>query len=118
MSDRLIRKAEIPSGPEAEMMNALTELARPVRGVDLEASEVPLQVLFSRCGIVPLPELYVQWRMFREIDVFPTTELERCFYDVWYPKADDIELFDDSMDWLILVSHFGMVSMLHLSAKK
>lgn len=88
-----------------------------VEDLDLEENEMPLLPLFSSCGVAPRGELYLQWGIFREVDGFSLAELERCFYELWYPGADDIELFDESMDWVIFVRHFGAVSVLTLRAE-
>ena len=44
-------------------------------------------------------------------------DLNKHFYDVWYPSSDDIELFDDTLDWIIFVRHYGGVQLLALNQR-
>lgn len=36
-------------------------------------------------------------------------DLNKYFYDIWYPVAEDIEIFDRECNWMILISHDGDV---------
>ena len=63
-------------------------------------------------GIVPLPEIFINWARFEEVDAFQTTDVARYFDDLWYPVADDIDLFDASLNWLVSIRHDGSVSFL------
>ncbi len=76
-----------------------------------------LAQLFTKCGIVPGPVLYLEWGPLREIDCFQMKDLNKHFYDVWYPSSDDIELFDDTLDWIIFVRHYGGVQLLALNQR-
>ena len=44
-----------------------------------------------------------------------TRPVERCvvrwFDDLWYPAADDLEIFDASCSWLVSVAHDGAVGV-------
>ena len=92
-------------------MRWLSEQATPLTEVDLDQYEVALPELLRRAGIKPCPVLYVQWSALRDIDRFESEELARHFYDVWYPSADDIEIFDDTLAWLMFVRHYGGVAV-------
>jgi hypothetical protein len=63
-------------------------------------------------GITPLPELFINWARFEEVDVFQTTDVTRYFDDLWYPVADDIDLFDASLGWVVSIRHDGVVSVI------
>ncbi len=69
-------------------------------------------MIFFRCEIVPEDELFVQWRIFQEVDKFRRVDLEREFYSIWYPTSDDIEVFDGTLKWIVFVSHHGSISFL------
>ncbi len=36
-------------------------------------------------------------------------DLNKYFYDIWYPVVEDIEIFDRECNWMILISHDGDV---------
>jgi hypothetical protein len=109
--ERLLTSAGQPKGTRREIMQCLSEQATPLTDVNLDEDEVALHELFSRTGIKFGPVVYVQWGPLREIDRFETEELARYFYDVWYPSADDIEMFDDTTAWVIFVRHYGGVEV-------
>jgi hypothetical protein len=67
---------------------------------------------FTALGIAPLPELFVNWARFEEVDAFQTVDVARYFDDLWYPVADDIDLFDASLNWLVSIRHDGVVSVI------
>jgi len=99
---------------------AFTELFRrsnEVPEIYLEGEVTPLSSVFSRCAITPRESLFVQWRMFREVDRFKTRDLENDFYSIWYPSSDDIEIFDSTMEWVLFISHHGSVSLAKTKGK-
>jgi len=109
--ERLLANVGPPQGTTQEVMRWLSEQATPLTEVDLDQYEVALPELLRRAGIKPCPVLYVQWSALRDIDRFESEELARHFYDVWYPSADDIEIFDDTLAWLMFVRHYGGVAV-------
>jgi len=63
-------------------------------------------------SILPLPKIYINWYQFDNIDLLDTSDLNKYFYDIWFPSADDIDLFDESLNWLVSIRHDGIVSFL------
>jgi hypothetical protein len=80
-------------------------------GVDLDQQRIGLREVFCKCGITPAPTVYVEWGPLCEIDRFQIEDLFKHFWDVWYPSADDIEIFDDTFDWIVFVRHYGGVEV-------
>jgi hypothetical protein len=76
------------------------------------AQDFALLPMFMALGIAPLPQLFVNWGRFKEVDAFHTADIARYFDDLWYPGADDIDLFDASLDWLVSIRHDGVVSII------
>lgn len=37
-------------------------------------------------------------------------ELDKYFYDIWFPIADDIDLFDKSLSWILSIRHDGCIT--------
>jgi len=73
-----------------------------------------LRNLISELGFRPSAEVLVNWQRFDEIDRIALSDLSRHFDDIWYPGSDDIEIFDESLDWLVLVRHDGVVTAMNL----
>ena len=94
ITERLLTAAGRHKAKPKEIIQVLLDEATPIEGLNLDQNELPLREVFRIAGISPGPALYVQWEAFRDIDRFQIDELDRRFYDVWYPAADDIEIFD------------------------
>jgi len=113
LTERLLVNAGQPKGTPQDILRKLSSLAKSL-DIDISEVETSLLELFWKSGISPGASLYVQWGPFRDIDRFQTDELIRYFYDVWYPGADDIKIFDDSLAWAMFVRHYGGVEVLRL----
>lgn len=55
--------------------------------------------------------MFVNWGHFTEIDEFRLSELSPSLHDLWLPPADDIDLFDDTLTWLLNVSYIGKLGV-------
>ncbi|AWG24524.1 hypothetical protein [Flavobacterium kingsejongi] len=63
----------------------------------------------NRLWITSLNNVYIDWYGFQRIDLINIQDLSNFFYDIWYPVADDINIFDESLDWLIFIRHDGAI---------
>ena len=94
---------------------------------NLEADLASKQSFYSECdamdnfalidtlqnlGIEPMPIAFVNWYRFERIDSFNIIDLDKYFYDIWFPSADDIDLFDESLSWILSIRHDGCVTFL------
>ena len=61
-------------------------------------------------GIIPMKEIFVNWYKFERLDVFNAVDLDKYFYDIWFPSADDIDIFDESLKWVVSIRHDGIIS--------
>lgn len=65
---------------------------------DEDASEdFDLISTLNKLGIIPAENVYIDWYDFERIDVMAIKDLSKFFYDVWYPAADDINIFDKEL---------------------
>jgi len=97
------------------VLNTLCASARSLTSVDAEDG-FNLRTLISGLGLKARAEVLVNWQRFDNIDRIALSDLSRHFDDIWYPSSDDIEIFDESLDWFVLIRHDGRVSALNLSA--
>jgi hypothetical protein len=51
----------------------------------------------------------LNWDPLQEIDRMLRSDAARRFEDLWYPGADDLLLFDESLEWVLIIMHFGEV---------
>ena len=94
------------------LLEALQGKAKPFTGADAQNAFDP-QTAIAALGFRPRPEVLVNWYRFDKIDRIALSDLTKHFDDIWYPGSDDIEIFDESLDWFILVRHDGRVSLLN-----
>lgn len=64
----------------------------------------------NHLSINSLSKIYINWHRFNDIDQFNLIDLDKYFHDIWFPSADDIDLFDDSLDWIVSIRHDGCIS--------
>ncbi len=81
---------------------------------DAEKEDFDLNAQLKSLGIQPNEEVLVNWYRYDRIDGIMLTDLSRYFHEIWYPRADDIDVFDESLDWILSVGYSGVVSLLKL----
>ena len=42
------------------------------------------------------------------------TKPNKYFDDIWYPDSDDIDIFDQTLSWILTVLHNGDVKILQI----
>jgi hypothetical protein len=93
------------------LVRRLDALGEPRDGVNAKDEGFRVSHILSHAKI-PLPEhVYVNWYRFDEIDELSFADLEKYFSDIWYPDLDDIDLFDDSLKWILSIAHHGQVKL-------
>lgn len=68
-----------------------------------------LDEVFRNIGIKTNEDVYLNWYQYDEIDRFKLNDLLEFFNVIWYPSSDDLDLFDDSLSWIISIRHDGQV---------
>ena len=62
-------------------------------------------------GIEIGDSLFVSWNKFDEIDTIKTDEFEEYFFDLWYEGIDNIEIFDNTLEWILFILHNGDIRL-------
>jgi hypothetical protein len=73
-----------------------------------------LRDLVTGAGLAPASEVLINWYRFDDIDKIDIDRLSKYFDDIWYPSADDIEIFDESCKWFLSVSHDGQLTLIEV----
>jgi hypothetical protein len=99
-----------------ELYRHLQDRAEHLEGVNAEDEDrFDLAAELRALDIVPSELVYVAWDPRRgEVDQIAFIDLARHFQSIWYPSSDDIEIFDDSLAWLLFVDHEGQLSVVWL----
>jgi hypothetical protein len=104
-----------PQTKPLRLLETLHAQAKPLTSVDEAGFE--LRAVISVAGFNGCSDVYVNWYRFDHIDRIALLDLSKYFSDIWYPSSDDIEIFDGSLDWFVLITHDGLVSVLDVSRR-
>lgn len=97
-----------------DIVEAIASRGRTVHGVNATNASFRLDQVFWQLNVHSAPQVYVNWHQFDEVDEMPLRLLCDHFTDIWYPSSDDIDIFDDSLAWVVSVYHDGEVRMLRM----
>ena len=73
-----------------------------------------LEDALRNAEITPPQSLLVDWYRLDDIDRFAFADASRYFHDIWYPDADDITIFDDTLKWFVWIDHGGDICVNYL----
>lgn len=65
--------------------------------------------LFQFLELVTTEKVFINWYRFDDIDEFYTKDVATYFEDIWFPSADDIDIFDNTFSWIVSIRHDGNV---------
>ena len=100
------------------LLKALFARSSGVEGVNATSDAFHLLSVLESFSISPEREVYVNWYRFDVIDRMNSVELAAYFPYVWYAGPDDIEIFDDSLSWVLFVDHGGYLRILEISKNR
>ena len=89
------------------MVKKLSDLGVPQAGIGLDPSNDDLAKILQHIKIEPPKMVYINWYRFDNIDKMAFGDLSRNLDSIWYPGPDDIDLFDETMNWILSLSHHG-----------
>jgi len=94
------------------LVKTIDALAKPCEVASRVGEDFGLDALLHACGIDPADVVYVNWYRYDNIDKLKCRDLDTHFFDIWYPDVDDIDVFDESLDWILSVRHDGYIKLL------
>lgn len=78
-----------------------------IEHLNAEINEINWNKIFQVIGL-PIPhEVYINDHKFEHLDVMLFSNFSKYFTDIWYPSADDIEIFDSSLNYIVAIRHYG-----------
>jgi hypothetical protein len=110
-------KSGIETQDSLALVTELFGMSTAVEGLNADDEGFDLAAAVSHVRIQPGRHVYVNWYRFDRIDCMSFEDLARYFEDVWYPSSDDIDIFDDTLCWIIFIEHFGAVRLLRLGSE-
>lgn len=112
---RLARRlGMLPSADGLTLVQAIARRSTLLDGVDAQATDFDLRRVLRALGIPPAPKVLINWYRLDDLDEIAFDALVERFQDLWYPGSDDIEILDETCDWIVSISHTGDVRYLDL----
>ena len=90
---------------------AAEEILKKSISVSVVNDDYSLKILGENLGIDIGDSLFVSWNKFDEIDTIKTDEFEEYFFDLWYEGIDNIEIFDNTLEWILFIMHNGDIRL-------
>jgi len=100
-----------PEATPLEIVIRLSDDSTVISSVNAEADDFSFKSTVLQTGIEPKERVLINWYRFDVIDEISLDDLTSYFDDIWYPASDDIDIFDDSISWVISIGHSGDVSV-------
>lgn len=73
----------------------------------LTSIKIPLDIELSS-------QVLIDWSSQSNIDRLKWDDFTERFHDIWYPSSEDIDVFDESLSWIMSVSHDGVLCLVKL----
>jgi hypothetical protein len=100
-----------PTTAELSILKKLWDVATGIDEVKPSSAEFDLKRTLLGAGIAPSSSVFLNWYRFDDIDEVQLESASTFFHDFWYPSADDLEIFDDSLKWVLFVHHYDSLSV-------
>jgi hypothetical protein len=108
------RLAPEPDTNDLDLTRLVAAISVPLPGVSALDPGFRLARQVQLRGVTPEPIVLINWYRYDTIDEMRLDELSEWFADIWYPGADDIEVFDNSLQWILTIAHTGEVGFVHV----
>lgn len=101
-----------PNVTPLELVCEVADKGITVPRINAEDRTPDFRAPLYEAGVIPKDEVLINWYRFDRIDEMTLNDFSRYFGDLWYPAADNIDLFDQSLIWILSIDYSGTVSLL------
>lgn len=101
---------------DLSLVMTIDSLGQLCSGINAQNENFSLSKFLSRAGLNNIGDVFVNWYRYDDIDKFNLYELDKYFDYIWYPDADDIDIFDESLSWIVSISHTGQIKLLIINS--
>jgi hypothetical protein len=81
-------------------------------GVNARDAGFEVGEVLSEAGIAARDYVYLNWYRFDDIDRLRLRDFDARFENIWYPGSDDLDVFDDSLTWMLSIAQHGAVKLI------
>jgi hypothetical protein len=112
ITDSISKKHNIRASTPLEFLEMLNKRQKDVESENADCASFNLRSVLTKLHIQPLDMVFInRWR-FDQIDSMSFDDVSKYFDDIWYPSADDIDIFDSSFEWILSIDHAGYLKLL------
>ena len=94
------------------LVKFIADLAVPCKGISCAEEDFNPNLFLDVCDIKLEGYVYINWYQYDRIDKIRSFDFIKYFHDIWYYELDDIDIFNDSFNWILLIRHDGFLKML------
>jgi hypothetical protein len=114
IKEAVAKYLRLPQGISvSNMVKAIQDKSIPVDGVNAEEVDFSLRKVLDRLRFDLSEVTYLNWYRYDDIDEIRTEDILAKFDEIWYPSADDLDLIDSNMKWLLSIHHSGTIRALN-----
>ena len=113
--------AKSVGSPELDGLSIVKRLYEiSVEAGDLQVNDAAFSIgnLIHDLGVKFPESVYLNWYRFNDIDQISLADLDQYFSELWYPGSDDLDIFDDSADWVVSITHYSRVMLFKRPTKQ
>lgn len=96
-----------------DLVDRVNKQAQFHPGVNVKNNGFDLAKFLEEQQIIPQENVYLNWGAFDNIDSMSSKDLSGNFKDIWF-SGEDLTLFDDSLNWMVLIDHHGSIGTLKI----
>lgn len=83
-----------------------------MKGVGFIEEFKNVEDVLKKINVSPKNKIYINWFNFENIDYLKYKDFVEYFDDLWFPASDDIDVFDDTFEWILSIRHDGYITYL------
>jgi hypothetical protein len=103
-----------PCSDELDLTLRVAGLRKYISHVIATDAAFRLDEVVLGLGVTPDPYVYVNWFRFDQIDHIRFVDLASNLDGIWYPGADDIDVFDSTFRWIVSIAEDGTTALITL----
>lgn len=96
-----------PDANPLEVVRVLHKQSGEDVGSVPDSGRFDIRTLLSKAGVSVGDHVYLDWYRLDDVDEMVLDDLSNYFDEIWYPSADDLNLFDDTLGWFLSITHDG-----------
>jgi hypothetical protein len=98
-----------------ELVKAIQQRSSQFNGLNATDNQFRIRQVLTTLELNISPVTYLNWYRYDDIDEVSTNDLCDYFHDIWYPSADDLDLVDTKVNWILSIEHDGAIRVLRLN---